>query len=180
MLASYYLGLLTLLTFMEDFAIPLGRTPIAHVQAVFSSPAFLGSDLSPDSLRPLTSEDMDWVNETVSQGKKVSPAPSPAAERYLRTAFKQYDFDMPVTEAQWKNFVLTKWYTMANDPDPKVAKPALDSIAKSSAANLMVEKKEINITNRSDEELNQELKELFRSLRAKSTEKVIEGVVERV
>ena len=79
-----------------------------------------------------------------------------------------------------KNFVLTKWYTMANDPDPKVAKPALDSIAKSSAANLMVEKKEINITNRSDEELNQELKELFRSLRAKSTEKVIEGVVERV
>ncbi len=180
MVASFYLGLLTLLTSMEDFTIPLGRTPIAHLQAVFSSPAFQGSDAPAEPLSPLSSEELDWVNETVAQGRKVSPAPSPAAERYLRTAFKQYDFDMPVTEAQWKNFVLTKWYTMANDPDPKVAKPALDSIAKSSAANLMVEKKEISITNRSDEELNHELKELFKSLRAKTTEKVIEGVAERV
>ena len=39
----------------------------------------------------------------------------------------------------------------------------------------MVEKKEISITNRSDEDLNKELKELFKSLRAKANEKVIPG-----
>lgn len=165
---------------MEDFTIPLGRTPIAHLNAVFASAAFTNAEVPDAPLSPLTTEDLDWVNETIAQGQKTSPAPSPAAERYLRTAFKQYDFDMPVTESQWRNFVLTKWYQQANDPDPKIAKPALDSLAKSCAANLMVEKKEINITNRSDEELNRELKELFASLRGKMAEKVIEGTVERV
>jgi hypothetical protein len=172
---------------MEDFTIPFGRTPAAHLSAVFSSTAFQNyapPDPEPAPVEvapnPLTPEEMNWVNETIENGQPISPAPSRAAEKYLRTEFKRYDFPMPVTEAQWKNFVLMKWYTMANDPDPKVAKSALDSIAKSSAANLMVEKKEINITSRSDEELNHELKELFRSLRAKTTERVIEGTVERV
>lgn len=165
---------------MEDFTIPLGRTPSAHLTAVFASPAFKDQDLPEEPLQSLTEQDLTWVHETVSQGQKTSPAPSPAAERYLRSAFKQYDFDMPVTEAQWRNFVLTKWYQQANDPDPKVSKSALDSIAKSCAANLMVERKEINITNRSDDELNKELKELFSSLRAKMSEKVIEGEVVRV
>ena len=153
---------------MEDFTIPLGRTPSAHLTAVFASPTFKDQDLPEEPLQSLTEQDLTWVHETVSQGQKTSPAPSPAAERYLRSAFKQYDFDMPVTEAQWRNFVLTKWYQQANDPDPKVSKSALDSIAKSCAANLMVERKEINITNRSDDELNKELKELFSSDR-KST-----------
>lgn len=165
---------------MEDFTIPLGRTPIAHLAAAFASATFKAAEIPDSPPDVLTDEDMDWVHETVAQGQKVTPAPSPAAERYLRTAFKQYDFDMPVTESQWRNFVLTRWYQQANDPDPKVAKPALDSIAKSCAANLMVEKKEISITSKSDEDLNKELKELFASLRGKMTEKVIEGTAERV
>ena len=86
---------------------------------------------------------------------------------------------MPVTESQWRNFVLTKWYQQAQDPDPKVSKPALDSIAKSVAANLMVEKREISISTRSDEDLNKELKSLFTTLRAKAGEKVIEGEATR-
>lgn len=164
---------------MDDFTIPIGRTPSAHLSAVFSSPTFKSYELPAEPLEPLTSADIDWVQETVSQGQKMSPAPSQAAERYLRSAFREYDFSMPVTEAQWQNFVLTKWYQQANDPDPKIAKAALDSIAKSSAANLMVEKREINITTRSDEDLNKELKDLFRSLRAKTSEKVIEGEASR-
>ena len=164
---------------MSDFDIPIGPTPIAHLNAVFSSDAFKNGDTPSEPLQPLTSDEMEWVQSTVAQGQKTSPAPSPAAERYLRTAFKQYDFDMPVTESQWRNFVLTKWYQQAQDPDPKVAKPALDSIAKSVAANLMVEKREISISTRSDEDLNKELKSLFTTLRAKANEKVIEGEAAR-
>ena len=168
---------------MNDFVIPLGRTAPAVVAAVFATPEFQNAQYDPDmpakASESLTEDDLDWVHETVSQGQKTSPAPSPAAERYLRTAFKQYDFDMPVTESQWRNFVLTKWYQQAQDPDPKVAKPALDSIAKSVAANLMVEKREISISTRSDEDLNKELKSLFTTLRAKANEKVIEGEAAR-
>ena len=161
---------------MTDFTIPLAPVPLSHVQAVFATPAFKNGDTPSEPLQPLTSDEMEWVQSTVAQGQKTSPAPSLAAERYLRSQFSQYDFDMPVTESQWQNFVLHRWYEMARDPDPKVAKPALDSIAKSSAANLMVEKKEISITTRSDEELQQELKSLFSALRGKT----IEGTASRV
>ncbi len=159
----------------KDFDIPLGPVPIAHVNAVFASAAFKEGVIPEEPLGPVSQEDIDWAEETVSHGQKISPPPSPIAERYLKAAFKHYDFDMPVTEAQWQNFVLSKWYQMATNADPKVAKPALDSIAKSSAANLMVEKREISITSRSDEELNKELRDLFKALKDKTNERVIEG-----
>lgn len=160
---------------MEDFDIPIGPVPIAHLAAVFHSDAFQSGLIPEESAGPLTSEDIAWVGQTVASGQKVSPAPSQAAERYLKSAFRQYDFDMPVTQEQWQNYVLTQWYRQSQDPDPKVSKAALDSIAKSSAANLMVEKKEISITTKTDADLNKELKELFTTLRAKASERVIEG-----
>ena len=187
---------------MDDFIIPLGPIPPEHLSSVFATAEFQNGlppappppppklPKPPPEPRPkpivvkepekLSDAEMAWVNETLENGQPLAPAPSRAAEKYLRTEFKRYDFPMPVTEEQWKNFVLMKWYTLANDPDPKIAKAALDSIAKSSAANLMVEKKEINITTRSDEELNKELKDLFASLKAKASEKVITGTAERV
>jgi len=185
---------------MDNFDIPLGRISPEHLSSVFATAEFQnGLPPAPPPPPPkviptapppiivakpepekLSDAEMAWVNETIENGQPVAPAPSRAAEKYLRTEFKRYDFPMPVTEEQWRNFVLMKWYTLANDPDPKIAKAALDSIAKSAAANLMVEKKEINITTRSDEELNKELKDLFASLKAKATEKVITGTAERV
>ena len=191
---------------MDNFDIPLGRISTEHMQAVFATAEFKNGlppappppppkPAPPPKVIPkapppivvtqpepekLSDAEMAWVNETLENGQPLAPAPTRAAEKYLRTEFKRYDFPMPVTEEQWRNFVLMKWYTLANDPDPKIAKAALDSIAKSAAANLMVEKKEISITSRSDEELNHELKELFKSLKAKATEKVIAGTAERV
>lgn len=182
---------------MDDFIIPLGPIPPEHLSSVFATAEFKNGlppappppppKIVPAAPKPVIKEpdklseaEMAWVNETVEAGHPVAPAPSRAAEKFLRTEFGRYDFPMPVTEAQWKNFVLMKWYTLANDPDPKIAKAALDSIAKSSAANLMVEKKEISITTRSDEELNHELKELFKSLKAKANEKVINGTANHV
>jgi len=160
----------------EDFVLPIGKVSAAHAAAVLSSPAFQKHS-TPDDDVPidLTPEDHAWVNKTVAEGAKTSPAPSVAAERYLRKAFSEYAFDMPVTEGQWRNFVLTKWYQQANDPDPKVAKSALDSIAKSCAANLMVEKKEISVTNVTDEELKKDLRNMFQQLLSKTQERVIEG-----
>lgn len=142
---------------MNDFEIPLGPVSVEHLNAVFSSDDFKRNFA---------------LQEPTPQNQKP-------AERFMRNALKPYDFHMPATEEQWRNFVLSRWYQMADDPDPKIAKSALDSIAKSCVANLMVERKEINITTRSDEELNKELKDLFASLKAKASEKVIEGTAVR-
>jgi hypothetical protein len=180
MLGSSSLGLLPCQKTMEDFEIPLGRTPASHAKAVFASPAFLNAKIPEAPSEPLTAQEMDWVTSTVAQGQKTSPAPSPAAERYLTTAFRPYDFALPVTETQWRNFVLTKWYQQANDPDPKIAKAALDSIAKSCVANLMVEKKEISITTKPTGELEAELAGLIAKLSGRMNEKVVEGTAERV
>lgn len=159
----------------EDFVLPLGKVPAAHVAAVLSSPAFQNFNIPEDETTPLTFEDHAWIQKTVEEGTKSTPAPSVAAERYLRKAFSEYAFDMPVTESQWRNFVLTKWYQQANDPDPKVSKAALDSIAKSCAANMMVERKEINVTNVTDEDLKKDLRNMFQQLLSKAQERVIEG-----
>ena len=159
----------------EDFVLPLGKVPAAHAAAVLSSPAFQNFNIPEDEETPLTFEDHAWIQKTVEEGTKSTPAPSIAAERYLRKAFSEYAFDMPVTESQWRNFVLTKWYQQANDADPKVAKAALDSIAKSCAANMMVERKEISVTNVTDEELKKDLRNMFQQLLSKTQERVIEG-----
>ena len=159
----------------EDFVLPLGKVPAAHAAAVLSSPAFQNFNIPEDEATPLTLEDHAWIQKTVEEGTKSTPAPSIAAERYLRKAFSEYAFDMPVTESQWRNFVLTKWYQQANDADPKVAKAALDSIAKSCAANMMVERKEISVTNVTDEELKKDLRNMFQQLLSKTQERVIEG-----
>ena len=159
----------------EDFVLPLGKVPAAHAAAVLSSPAFQNFNIPEDEETPLTLEDHAWIHKTVEEGTKSTPAPSIAAERYLRKAFSEYAFDMPVTESQWRNFVLTKWYQQANDADPKVAKAALDSIAKSCAANMMVERKEISVTNVTDEDLKKDLRNMFQQLLSKAQERVIEG-----
>ena len=159
----------------EDFVLPLGKVPAAHAAAVLSSPAFQNFNIPEDEETPLTFEDHAWIQKTVEEGTKSTPAPSIAAERYLRKAFSEYAFDMPVTESQWRNFVLTKWYQQANDADPKVAKAALDSIAKSCAANMMVERKEISVTNVTDEDLKKDLRNMFQQLLSKAQERVIEG-----
>lgn len=159
----------------EDFVLPLGKVPAAHAAAVLASPTFQNFNIPEDEETPLTFEDHAWIQKTVEEGTKSTPAPSIAAERYLRKAFSEYAFDMPVTESQWRNFVLTKWYQQANDADPKVAKAALDSIAKSCAANMMVERKEISVTNVTDEELKKDLRNMFQQLLSKTQERVIEG-----
>ena len=77
----------------------------------------------------------------------------------------------------WRSsvFLLQNQIPRATNEDPKIAKPALDSIAKSCAANLMVEKKEISVTNVTDEELKKDLRNMFQQLLSKTQERVIEG-----
>ena len=58
--------------------------------------------------------------------------------------------------------------------DPKIAKPALDTLAKTSVVGLMVERQEISITHKTSEELEATLRNAMRRYLGKN-EKVIEG-----
>ena len=52
-----------------------------------------------------------------------------------------------------------KYFELSLDPDPKISKPALDALAKTSIVGLSVERQEISISNTSNEELDKRLKE---------------------
>lgn len=162
----------------EAVPLPFG-TPTGDVTAVFASVEFQKGNTPPDAVLPLTDEDRKWIEDTTQAGRKTTPAPSLAAERYLTAHFKQYNFDLPVTQAQWQNFVLAKLVEQANDLDPKISKPALDTLAKTSVVGLMVERQEINITHKTSDELEATLRSAMRKYLQKNEERVIEGTVLR-
>lgn len=161
----------------EKVILPFGP-PAVDAYTVFKDIEFLRGNTPDGANMALTEEDKEWIDKTVTEGKKTSPPPSLAALRYLEANFSQYNFDLPVTQAQWQNFVLTKLVEQANDLDPKIAKPALDTLAKTSVVGLMVDKQEISITHKTSEELESTLRNALNRYLGKN-EKVIEGVATR-
>ena len=73
-----------------------------------------------------------------------------------------------------QNFVLTKYFQQANDPDPKIAKAALDSLAKTNVVGLMDQKIEVNVAQRTSEDLEGELTKMLMKFLGRE-EKVING-----
>ena len=158
----------------EDFTIPIGA-PTLPPAVVFASVKFQeGNTPINEADLVVTPTDLEWVNETLQEGMKKSPAPSLAAERYLKTHFSQYDFDMPANKRLMQNFVLTKYFQQANDPDPKIAKAALDSLAKTNVVGLMDQKIEVNVAQRTSEDLEGELTKMLMKFLGRE-EKVING-----
>ena len=164
----------------EDFSVPLGM-PSADPQKVFANINFQAQNHPDDIPLTPTQEDKTWAEQTVQTGTKTTPAPSLAAEKYLKSHFSQYNFDLPTTQGQWQNFVLTKLVGQANDPDPKISKPALDTLAKTSTVGLMVERTELSITHKSSDELEKTLRQAMQRYLTKSSsnERDIEGEVIR-
>ena len=164
---------------LKDFSIPLGK-PSINPAAVFASLEFQKVNVPDDEPIVVTEADKAWAEKTAHEGKKTTPAPSLAAERYLRTHFAQYNFDMPATQGPWRNFVLSKLLQQANDPDYKVSKPALDTLAKTSVVGLMDQKVDVSITHQSSEELTHALQAAIKNFRQLKEEKVITGEAKRV
>lgn len=162
----------------EDFLIPTGPST-ADPTRVFASVDFLKVNTPSEEVPPLTAEDVAWVEQTRAAGHRPSPPPSLAAQRYLEEHLAHYNFDLPVTQTQWQNFVLTKLFQQANDADTKIAKAALDTLAKTSVVGLMVEKTEVSITHRTSEELNHLLKSAMDKYVRHNAEKIIEGTASR-
>lgn len=158
-----------------DIPVPLeARCPMANV---FSRDTFKAGLPPTDQELPLSAEDKQWLAQKAIVPENTAPPPSYAAERFFKSQLDRFNFVMPATQEQWQNYVMYKYFELSLDPDPKISKPALDSLAKSSVVGLASEKTEININSMPTAELE---KELLAALRKYSGEKVIEGRAERV
>ena len=159
-------GLLTVYNSMDDFDL---LADSSEVPSTLSFPVVLEF---PDSVpnaalflpnepdRPLTKSEKEWVQEAQRNPENtslISAPPSAPALRALEKQLERYSGPMPVTKEQWQNYVMKQYYTLSLDPDPKISKPALDSLAKSNLVGLHTEVQEININTKSTIELESTL-----------------------
>lgn len=163
---------------MPGDVIPYDFEVLLSVEGVPNPALFLE-----DETRPLKRDENAWVKTAIEEIKATPEkkedilytAPSAPALKSLQNALQRYEGAMPVTKEQWQNFVMQKYFEQANDIDPKVSKPALDALAKTSMVGLHEERKEINLEIKSSIELQSELLQTIQKLTSKTEEKVIEG-----
>jgi len=148
-----------------DFAIPL---------AVEGEPN-AGLFLPQEGERILTRSEKEWVKEAVSRPELRAEPPSAPALRALGKQLDRFSGPMPVTKEAWQNYVMQQYYLQSLDPDPKVSKPALDSLARTSLVGLHEERKEISLEIKTNVELQTEALTLLKSIAARQNEKVIDG-----
>lgn len=117
----------------------------------FARPSF--KDFSPPTKEELSPAEKNWVTLKTVDPENTAPPPSKFAERLLKSQLEQFAFSMPASREAWQNFCMYKYFELANDPDPKISKPALDSLAKTSVVGLHEERQEININTKSTVEL---------------------------
>ena len=158
-----------------QFVVPLDL-PFADAKEIFEKATFkAGAAPSPQDV-PLTQADKAWIVQKGLNPDTPTPPPSYAAQRALDRHLKQFDFVVPGSQDQWQSYVMYKYFELSLDPDPKISKPALDALAKTSIVGLAVERQEISISNVTTEELDKRLKEALN----KYAGNLIEGSAVRV
>lgn len=158
-----------------QFAVPLDL-PFAPAKETFEKPNFKVGALPSAQDVPLTQADKAWIVQKGMNPSTPTPPPSYAAQNALNRHLKQFDFVVPGSQDQWQSYIMYKYFELSLDPDPKISKPALDALAKTSIVGLAVERQEISISNVTNEELDKRLKEAL----GKYAGNLIEGNAVRV
>ena len=158
-----------------QFAVPLDL-PFASAKETFEKPNFKVGALPSTQDVPLTQADKAWIVQKGINPDTPTPPPSYAAQNALNRHLMQFDFVVPGSQDQWQSYIMYKYFELSLDPDPKLSKPALDALDKTSLVGLAVERQEISISNVTNEELDKRLKEAL----GKYAGNLIEGDAVRV
>lgn len=142
----------------------------ANAEDTFARQSFKAGQLPTAVEAPLSAHDKAWIVEKGQNPNSPAPPPSLAAERALQRHLAAYNFVVPGTQDQWQSYIMSKYFELTLDPDPKIAKPALDALAKTSIVGLMVEKQEISIVHKSTEELEKALRDAITRYAGKTIE----------
>lgn len=141
-----------------NFLVPLDL-PFVDAKEIFEKTSFKSGALPTSQEVPLSQADRSWiVQKGLNPETRVQP-PSYAAQRALDRHLQQFDFVVPGSQDQWQSYIMYKYFELSLDPDPKISKPALDALAKTSIVGLTVERQEISISNVTNEELDKRLKD---------------------
>ena len=97
------------------------------------------------------------------------------AARMLDKMLAKHDYSLVNPHQKMRNYVMYKFFELAENEDPKISLKALENLAKVSDIGLFTEKLEVSINQKTTVELESELGKLLKSLIGKAPNKAIEG-----
>lgn len=158
-----------------DFSIPLSFDEEG------SNALFL-PDRAPDK------KDTAWLKQTKeaikSGAMSIDEAKKQAPTRTVLTALEnqvnRYAGPMPGDKTGWQNYIMSRYFELSQDLDPRVSKPALDSLAKTSVVGLMETKVEVSVTTKSETEITSEALMLLRKIAGRESEEILDGDFEEL
>ena len=145
-----------------DFYIPCdSRADILHTQNVFATDEeFLRVNGLP--IPKSTKEDQKEALAIFHQAPGTPPKPStPGSAMALGKLLNKFDYVLDDPVAKMRNYVMFKFFELAEDPDPKVSMRALENLAKTADVGLFSERVEINITQKTTVDLEKDLMKLI-------------------
>lgn len=94
---------------------------------------------------------------------------TPGAALMLNKLLSKHDYTLTDPVAKMRNYVMYKFFELAEDADPKVSMRALENLAKTADIGLFAERVEINIHQKTTVDLESELSLLLKNIASRST-----------
>lgn len=117
------------------------------------------------TLPEITDDDRKEALQIFHESPLAPPKPTTlGAALMLDNLLAKHDYQLLDPKAKMRNYVMFKFFELAEDPDPKVSMRALENLGKTSEIGLFNDKIEVNINQRPTEELEGELSRLVGSI----------------
>jgi hypothetical protein len=97
---------------------------------------------------------------------------TPGAALMLNKMLAKHDYTLTDPVAKMRNYVMYKFFELAEDQDPKVSMRALENLAKTADIGLFAERVEINIHQKTTVDLESELSTLLKNIASRT---IIDG-----
>lgn len=109
----------------------------------------------------VTEEDRNLARQIMMDGRRVTKAElaKPAVILHLEALLESYDYDVVQDAKRLRAYVTNRLLEESNNPDPKIRLRALENLGKISDVGLFVERRELVVSQKSEQELEAELKE---------------------
>jgi hypothetical protein len=144
------------------------ETIVVQAQRAFANREFLiGNNADPKKIPPeYTAEDKDEALWTIAEmratGKIVEPT-TPGAARVLERLLKKFDYNLPNSSNQMRQYLVYKLFDWAENEDPKVSLKAVEMLGKVSEIGLFNTKIEIATSEMPTQELESELNKILKT-----------------
>jgi hypothetical protein len=112
-------------------------------------------------LPDITEEDRKEALKIFHQSPTAPSAPTTlGAQRMLDSMLAKYDYSLSDPSAKMRNYVMYKFFELAESSDERISMKALENLAKTNEIGLFSDKLEININQKATVEIESELARL--------------------